>query len=320
MKKKVLVTGNAGFIGFHLCNKLLDQGHIIVGIDNLNSYYDQKLKLSRNRQLLNHQNFSFIQADINSLDYKNLNHFDIAVNLAAQPGVRLRKDKHYLYEHSNIKGFESFCNFCLKNNIDQVIYASSSSVYSDQGEGKFDENSTTLNPKSIYGKSKLENEFFAEQFSKKHNISFVGLRFFSVYGPWGRPDMAYYSFTEAIKKNAQISLHNNGEMARDMTYIDDVIEGIVGAINFQFNNKKTPLNEVFNLGNDHPIKTKQMLETIESKLGSHAKIKNIRTTNESLRTHANISKSRKLLGYSPKISFNEGIVRFLDWHADYIRR
>jgi len=315
---KILVTGSSGFIGFHLVKRLLNCGNKVIGVDNHNDYYDVSLKELR-KNSINSSNFTFYLQDLNKINIQD-NDIDLAINLAAQAGVRVKKDKEFLYENSNIKGFEAFCNFCKQKKINKIIYASSSSVYSDQGEGKFDENSTTLSPKSIYGKSKLENEFFAKQFSKKHNISFVGLRFFSVYGPWGRPDMAYYSFTEAIKRNAQISLHNNGEMARDMTYIDDVIEGIIGAINFQFNNKKIPLNEIFNLGNDHPIKTKQMLETIESKLGSHAKIKNIRTTNESLRTHANISKSRKLLGYSPKISFNEGIVRFLDWHADYIRR
>lgn len=319
MKKKFLVTGNAGFIGFHLCNKLLEQGHTIVGIDNLNSYYDQKLKLSRNGRLLNHQNFSFIQRDIKSLGYEDLNNIDIAVNLAAQPGVRLSKDKYHLYEHSNIKGFESFCNFCLNNNIDRVIYASSSSVYSDEGGGKFSENSSKLDPKSLYGKSKLANEIFAQQFSEEHNISFVGLRFFSVYGPWGRPDMAYFSFADSITKGMPITLYNKGKMARDMTYIDDIISGVSAAIDFQFsdNNK---ISKIFNLGNDYPIETINLLRTLEEKLGKKALIKHKQSINESLYTHADLQNAKNQLGYSPKMSFNDGIDQFLDWYKHYGKR
>lgn len=314
---KILITGAAGFIGYHLSKKLLALGHDVTGVDNFSDYYDVSLKKERTSRL-EHQNFCFLKKDINELNSMNTS-FDLAINLAAQPGVRLPSSHHYLYKSTNEDGFENFMQFCLKNNIEKVIYASSSSVYSDGAIGRYKESSTKLLPKSKYGVSKLKNEQHAKKMFEKYNLSVIGLRFFSVYGPWGRPDMAYFLFTEAIKNNSQIFLHNNGQMARDMTYIDDVVEGIVRTINFQINSLK-PINEIFNLGNDHPIETIKLLQTIEKKLGLRAKIKNTKTLNESWRTHANISKSRTLLGYSPKVSFNEGIEKFLNWHSQYVRR
>lgn len=313
---KIFITGTSGFIGFSLAKALLDKGHKVYGIDDHNNYYDVSLKEERNR-LLKHQNFSFELTSLSKINFKQK--FDLAINLAAQPGVRLRQDKHHLYEHSNIKGFESFCNFCLNNNIDRVIYASSSSVYSDEGGGKFSENSSKLDPKSLYGKSKLANEIFAQQFSEEHNISFVGLRFFSVYGPWGRPDMAYFSFADSITKGMPITLYNKGKMARDMTYIDDIISGVSAAIDFQFsdNNK---ISKIFNLGNDYPIETINLLRTLEEKLGKKALIKHKQSINESLYTHADLQNAKNQLGYSPKMSFNDGIDQFLDWYKHYGKR
>tara|TARA_A100001388_G_scaffold215850_1_gene166358 strand:+ start:3130 stop:4080 length:951 start_codon:yes stop_codon:yes gene_type:complete len=312
---KVLVTGSSGFIGFHLIKKLLSSGHEVVGIDDHNDYYNPDLKLKR-LALLESKNFSFYKMDINSISLKDTN-FDLAINLAAQAGVRVSKDKEYLYESSNITGFKSFCNFCLEKDISKILYASSSSVYSDNDKGKFCEHKTLLNPKSEYGKSKHLNEMHASELIKSCDLSMVGLRFFSAYGPFGRPDMAYYSFTKAIKENRVISLNNEGNMYRDMTYIDDIIQGTLGAIVYLFNPECKNKNEIFNLGNDAPIKTSYLLYKIEKIIGKKALIEHFNTKNENIKTHADITKAKNLLGYDPKMSFDEGIERFLDWHKHY---
>ena len=312
---KVLVTGSSGFIGFHLVKKLIDNGHKVVGIDNHNDYYNPRLKLERHA-LLDTKNFTFYESDINNISITEKS-FDLAINLAAQAGVRVSKEKEHLYEHSNVKGFESFCDFCKKNNIDKILYASSSSVYADTNEDKFCEDSTPVNPKSIYGKSKLANEIYASQLINTSDLSLIGLRFFSVYGPYGRPDMAYFAFTKAIKEKDIIYLNNDGNMYRDMTYVDDIIEGIYGAINYAMSSENKNRNEIFNLGNDTPIKVSDMLNKIEKILGKKALIEQSTTENEAFKTHADITKAKNLLGYDPKINFNEGIEKFINWHKKY---
>lgn len=315
---KIFVTGSSGFIGFNLIKRLLIDGHEVVGIDNHNDYYSRELKLTR-LSLLEAKNFSFYEQDLNNItiDGKNI---DLAINLAAQAGVRVSKEKEYLYKTSNIDGFSSFCNFCIKKNIKKVIYASSSSVYSDKKKMGFCEKDTVLNPKSEYGKSKLLNEKYASHIAKLHNFSMVGLRFFSVYGPYGRPDMAYYLFTEAIKKQQTITLNNEGNMYRDMTYIDDIINGIIGAIDYVFKSQNIGKNEIFNLGNNNPIQTSYLLHTIEDYLGKTALLKYSKTRNEMLFTHADIMKSKNLLGYNPQINFIEGIRNFLEWYEYYEKK
>ena len=312
---KILVTGSSGFIGFHLIKQLLNAGHEVVGVDDHNDYYNPKLKLKR-LALLDSKNFIFHQLNINDISIGNQN-FDLAINLAAQAGVRVPKEKVYLYESSNIKGFESFCNFCKKTNINKIIYASSSSVYSDSNKEKFCEEDSLLKPASVYGKSKLLNETYASELIRSYDVSMVGLRFFSVYGPFGRPDMAYYSFTQAIKEKRTLCLNNQGNMYRDMTYIDDIIQGILGAIDYILKPGSKNKNEIFNLGNDAPIKTTYLLHKIEKTIGKKALIQNFTTENENIKTHADITKAKNLLGYNPKVSFDEGIERFLDWHKQY---
>ena len=198
-----------------------------------------------------------------------------------------------------------------------MIYASSSSVYSDQEDGKFVEKDTKLVPRSKYGNSKLANEIYAEKITTETNISAVGLRFFSVYGPFGRPDMAYFSFTEALKNNLPITLNNNGNMARDMTFVDDIIDGVEGAVDYLLESRSQIKNEIFNLGNDSPITTLKLLHTLEKKLNKKSEIIHQITKNESRFTHADITKAKKLLGYSPKISFEDGMEQFLNWHKTY---
>tara|TARA_Y100001935_G_C17284502_1_gene499509 strand:+ start:53 stop:1003 length:951 start_codon:yes stop_codon:yes gene_type:complete len=312
---KILVTGSSGFIGFHLVTKLLSAGYKVVGIDDNNDYYNPKLKFKR-LALLNSKNFTFYESDINSMSISEQG-FDLAINLAAQAGVRVRKEKEYLYEHSNIKGFMSFCNLCKKKNINKIIYASSSSVYADINDGKLCEASTSLIPKSTYGKSKLNNEKYASQLINLSNFSFVGLRFFSVYGPYGRPDMAYYAFTKAINEKEIIKLNNNGNMYRDMTFIDDIVQGIFGAIDYVFSPENENKNEIFNLGNDAPIKISDMLQNLQQIIGKKALIQPSTTNNEALKTHADITKAKSLLGYDPRVCFDEGINFFLDWYKYY---
>ena len=312
---KILITGSSGFIGFHLIKKLLDLDHKIYGVDNHNDFYSTSLKEKR-RKLLDSSRYRFFEQDINNISIPE-NNFDLAINLAAQPGVRIKKNKQYLYEHTNIQGFKAFCNFCKHKKITKIIYASSSSVYSDESKQKFSESNTKLKPISQYGRSKLKNEEYASYFAKKNNIHMVGLRFFSVYGPYGRPDMAYFSFTESLKNNGTIKLNNKGDMSRDMTYIDDLIEGILGAINFISEQKESSNNEIFNLGNECPIKTTTLLKTLQKKLNKKSKIVNINTKNEVSNTYADITKAKNLLGYVPQINFEEGINKFLDWHNGY---
>ena len=210
-------------------------------------------------------------------------------------GVRVSKEREHLYKSTNIDGFKSVCNFCIKNNIKKIIYASSSSVYSDQNLGKFSE-SSDLKPKSLYGLSKLENENYAEYINKNFNVSLIGLRFFLYHL---RPDMAYYIFSDCIKNNNTVTLINQGNMARDMTYIHDIVQGIMKAINYIGMNDKN-FHEIFNLGNDNPIKTLDLLNMIKEEYAATPKIIKNTTDNESFFTHADITKAKKLLGYRPK--------------------
>ena len=311
---KILVTGSSGFIGYHLVKKLIKDGHKVIGIDNHNDYYDVQLKELRNK-LNQSNNFNFYLQDINNIDIQDTD-IDLAVNLAAQAGVRVSKDKEYLYEQSNVHGFEAFCDFCRQKDIKKIIYASSSSVYSDNHTEKFKEEFTNLAPKSIYGHSKLKNEIFASNFCKSEDISMIGLRFFSVYGPFGRPDMAYFLFASAAQTNRPILLNNKGNMSRDMTFIDDVIDGILGAISYSNENPKNK-HEIFNLGNDNPILTSDLLEIINDNFNTQIQTKHAQTKNEALMTHADITKAKNLLGYEPKVSIKDGMNAFLEWYKNY---
>ena len=310
---RILITGVAGFIGFHLAKKLIEQGHEIVGIDNINDYYDTDLKKSR-LSILESENFEFNELDINQISSLNKS-FDLIVNLAAQAGVRVPEEKKANYQHSNVNGFKKVVDYCIEHSIEKLIYASSSSVYDDSSSQSFSENDTDLKPKSLYGETKLFNEEYIEKLNSR--IDCIGLRFFSVYGPFGRPDMAYFSFTESLKKGQPIKLHNNGSMARDMTFIDDAIDGIIKSIDFLMNSDKEIGNELFNIGNNSPILTSDLLKILESNLKLKAQVENIMVSDESLYTHANLDKSKSMLGYNPKISLEEGIKEFLNWHKTY---
>ena len=308
---RLLLTGCAGFIGFHTAQKLLSNGCYILGIDNLDDYYCQKLKKNRLELLTNNKNFKFKNCDINKffIDEKN---FDAVIHLAAQPGVRLPKSMHHKYMHANIDGFEHIIDQASKNNIRRFIYASSSSVYSGNTKVPYCESHKLENPTSLYGKTKLNNELFADKFIEKMKI--IGLRFFTVYGPWGRPDMAYFSFTKKIKENTEIILYNHGDTQRDMTYIDDISDGILQSL---LKVDSIDGHAIFNLGNTKPVNTKYLISLIEERYGKEAKIKYLDIKNEVKITLADITKAQTLINYAPKISIDSGLKLFFDWYDAY---
>tara|TARA_X000000950_G_scaffold215103_1_gene258861 strand:+ start:16803 stop:17753 length:951 start_codon:yes stop_codon:yes gene_type:complete len=312
---RLIVTGCSGFIGFHCCNSLLNQGHEVIGIDNISDYYSTKLKNDRLTILNQFESFNFFKHDLKkTLQLELKREVDVFIHLAAQPGVRLPLTEYYRYDLSNILGFSNILNFISNFEIKNLIFASSSSVYGGNTNPVFSE-TDSLDPKSYYALTKLHNENTAKIFSLERNMNIVGLRFFTVYGPFGRPDMAYFSFLESLYKNEDINLFNNGLMFRDMTYITDIIDGIMRTIEFMRSNDN--IFEIFNLGNDTPIQTIELLNKLENLSGSKAKIINLDSSGEVKHTHADLSKSRKLLGYDPKVDLNQGLYEFHEWYKSY---
>ena len=319
---KIVVTGVAGFIGFHLTKKLLEKKKIVIGLDNLNDYYDVKLKKSRLKELLKYKNFSFKKIDISN--YKKtekvfkVKNIKIIVNLAAQAGVSQSLTNPKSYLNSNIIGFFNILELAKKYKVKKILYASSSSVYGNQN-GPFKEKDNTDKPLQFYAVTKKTNELMAHSYHHLHDISFVGLRFFTAYGPWGRPDMALYKFSNEIKSNKKITLFNKGNYLRDFTYIDDVIEGVLGSLNFLIKKSKNKkIYKIFNIGRGKPIKVIQYLKLIEKNLGKKSKIllKEKRKTDANV-THASLNEINKHLKYTPKINIEEGIFKFINWYKRY---
>jgi len=314
--EKILVTGCSGFIGMHLCKSLLDNDIVVYGIDNMNDYYDTTLKEKRLEILKKYKKFSYTKIDI--VDYKNLDNIfkgfkpDKVVNLAAQAGVRHSLTNPNIYINSNINGFMNILECCRHNNIKGLIYASSSSVYGGNKKIPFSENDVVDNPISIYAASKKANELMAHTYSSLFNIHTTGLRFFTVYGPWGRPDMAMYIFTENILNNKPISVFNHGKMKRDFTYIDDIINGINFAIN------KNYKCEIFNLGNNRHEDLMEIITILEQNLGKKADINFKRIQlGDVEKTYADIEKAKVMLGYKPKINVDKGIKNFIKWYMAF---
>jgi UDP-glucuronate 4-epimerase len=311
-----LITGAAGFIGFHLCKKLLDEDNIILGIDNLNSYYDPALKLNRLKQLKSYKNFKFKKIDISNRKLINpvFNKFkpNKVINLAAQAGVRYSLQNPYAYIDSNLVGFLNILELCRQNETEGFIYASSSSVYGEKKKVPFSIQDRVDKPISLYAASKKANELIAHSYSHLYGLHTTGLRYFTVYGPWGRPDMAYYIFTKKIINEEPICVFNNGNMKRDFTFIDDIILGTKAAIekNYSF--------EIFNLGNNISVNLLEFIKTIEDKLNKKAIIDfQPMQPGDVKETYADISESEKKLGFKPKISIYEGIPKFIDWYENY---
>ena len=315
-KERILVTGCAGFIGMQLCKSLLDDGFNVFGIDNVNDYYDPKLKENRLKILNNYKLFSFLKLDITELDKLNSTFKDFkpskVVNLAAQAGVRYSIENPHTYINSNINGFMNILECCVKNNIKGLIYASSSSVYGGNTKIPFSENDIINKPISIYAVSKVTNELMAHTFNNLYGLRSTGLRFFTVYGPWGRPDMAMYIFTKKILNGESIDVFNFGKMKRDFTFIDDIITGIRSAI------EKNHKCEIFNLGNSKIENLLDVISNIESELNCKAKI-NFKPIQpgDVKKTFADIDKAKKLLKFNPSISINSGIKKFINWYNGY---
>ena len=311
--KKILVTGAAGFIGFHLSKSLLEDGSEVLGIDNVNDYYDPKLKWARLDILKKYDNFKFDRVDIadRELVTKSFSSFkpNKVVNLAAQAGVRYSIENPYAYMSSNLVGFLNIIELCRHNDVEGLIYASSSSVYGGNKKIPFSVDDRVDNPISLYAATKKSNELIANSYSHLYGLHTTGLRFFTVYGPWGRPDMAMYIFADKISRGEPIPVFNNGNMKRDFTYIDDIIAGTRAAID------KNYACEVFNLGNHKSEQLMAMIDLIQNELGKKAIIDYLpMQPGDVSESFAEIDKSYKLLNYIPHTNIDVGIVKFIEWY------
>jgi len=315
--QKILITGAAGFIGYHLSRSLLKDGAIILGIDNLNNYYDTGLKEQRLKRLKGFKNFTFKKIDL--INEKKLNNVflnfnpSIVIHLAAQAGVRYSIENPRAYLDSNLIGFHNVIEQCRRCKINKLIYASSSSIYGLNEKTPFSVNDKTDYPVSLYGATKKSNELVAHAYSHLYGVKTIGLRFFTVYGPWGRPDMAYFSFTKKIIEGRKIEVFNHGNMQRDFTYIDDIVDGIRNTIEKDFN------FEIFNLGNSKSEDLMTMIRIIEKELNINAKIvfKDMQA-GDVFKTYADIKKSSKMLDFKPKVSLQFGLKRTIDWYKSFI--
>ena len=321
--KKILITGVAGFIGYHLADKLLSKNYQIIGIDNLNDYYDPILKQDRLNNLKKFSNFEFHKIDFiqnNELtSIFNNNQFNQVIHLGAQAGVRYSITNPQFYIDTNITGFLNILENCNNYNIKNIIYASSSSIYGDNNDLLFSENDKTEKQISMYGVSKKTNELMAHTYSNLYGLKTIGLRFFTVYGPWGRPDMALYIFTKAIIENKNIDLFNKGCHTRSFTYISDIVEPIYRLIKINENNQKIlSNNDILNIGGSEPVKLLRFIDIIEDYLGKKAKIKLKPMQQGDIQdTNADITKLKKITDYKPQVDIEEGIKRFIDWYKAY---
>jgi len=333
---KVLITGAAGFIGFHLSHKLLEKGYQVIGIDNLNDYYDPGLKKDRLNILEKYNSFNFHKVDLKDKaevdgifeTYKPTH----VVNLAAQAGVRYSIENPYAYVDSNLIGFMNILEACRNFPVKHLIYASSSSVYGGNRVVPFSTSHNVDHPVSLYAATKKSNELMAHTYSHLYGIPTTGLRFFTVYGPWGRPDMAYFSFTRDIIAGKPIKVFNHGKMERDFTYIDDIIEGIVRlmdripAANKDWDETKDDIStsfapyKIYNIGNNEPVSLLRFIEILEVKIGKKAeKIYMDMQPGDVLRTYADVSDLERDIGFRPSTSLEQGLDEFVKWYKDYYK-
>ena len=315
-KPITLVTGAAGFIGFHVAKSLLKDDVKVIGIDNLNPYYDVSLKNARLEQLTTQHNFTFYHKDIKDLDaLKNIfssHKIERICNLAAQAGVRYSMEDPFVYQESNIKGFLNLLEMARQHPVDNFVYASSSSVYGNNKELPFRVEDNVDTPISLYAATKKSNELMAYTYSHLFNIPLTGLRYFTVYGPWGRPDMALFLFTSAMLKGKTIDIYNFGKMKRDFTYIDDIVNGTISSLDNPFK------YEIFNLGNSKTVELMELIKIVEEELGINAK-KNFLPLQpgDVPETYADIDKAKSMLGYNPKTSISSGVKKFIAWYREY---
>ena len=318
---KILVTGAAGFIGYHLCRKLYGSGHEIVGIDSMNAYYDVALKEMRLAQLEKLGcRFSFKKLDICNrdllFDLLKQGRFDAVCNLAAQAGVRYSIQNPYTYIENNVAGFLNILEGCVQNQVPYLVYASSSSVYGRCDKQPFSENMQVDTPASLYAATKKADELMAHVYSQMYGLPVVGLRFFTVYGSYGRPDMAYFKFADRIAHDQEIELYNNGNMKRDFTYIDDVTAGIEKVLTATYKDK--PKYRIYNIGRGKPENLMDFVRIIEQGLGKKANIKLMPLQKgDVLETFADISALKKDFGYEPTTDLKYGIAKFIEWFKGY---
>lgn len=334
---KILVTGSAGFIGFHVSKRLLKEGNEVVGLDNINDYYSVQLKEDRLKQLLDQPNFTFYKNDLEDLasmqDIFMKEKFDVVINLAAQAGVRYSLENPHAYINSNIVGFTNILECSRHHNIQHLIYASSSSVYGANESLPFSIHDNIDHPMSLYAATKKSNELMAHTYSQLFNLPTTGLRFFTVYGPWGRPDMALFLFTKAILEGKEIDVFNNGDMLRDFTFVDDIVESIFRLTQrpAKSNPEWSGLNpdpgtsyapyRVYNIGNNSPVKLLDFIEAIEKKLEIAAK-KNFLPlqAGDVPQTFANVDDLINDIQFKPETKIQDGIDQFIEWYVSYYKK
>jgi UDP-glucuronate 4-epimerase len=324
MTVPIIVTGAAGFIGHAVAHRLLARGETVIGIDIVNDYYDPALKEARLATFEGHDKFTFVRCDIaDAATIAKLvkdNGVRRVVHLAAQAGVRYSIENPFAYERSNLAGHLSVMEACRHApDFEHLVYASSSSVYGDKpmGGAGFTEDEPALSPVSLYAATKRACELMSQSYATLYGFPQTGLRFFTVYGPWGRPDMAYFSFTQKILKGESIEVFGNGKMARDFTYIDDIVDGIIGALD---NPPATAEHRVLNIGDSHPVGLMEMIETLEKAIGHEAvKVMRPMQPGDVTATYADVSKLHALTGYKPKVMLAEGLQRFADWYLSHYK-
>lgn len=331
---RILVTGAAGFIGFHLCRRLLARGDVVLGLDNLNSYYEVSLKQSRLAHLTPQAGFSFVQTDLADRPAMeqlfSVEQFDIVIHLAAQAGVRYSLENPHAYVDSNLTGFMNILEGCRHTGVKHLVFASSSSVYGANTAIPFSIHQNVDHPISLYAATKKANELMAHSYASLFNLPVTGLRLFTVYGPWGRPDMAYFSFTRAILEGRPINIFNRGRMQRDFTYVDDIVEGIVRIADKPAEKNPTWSGtqpdpgtsfapyRIYNIGNNKPVELLQFIEILEQQLGITAQ-KNFlpMQAGDVPATFADIDELAAATGFRPATSLEDGIARFVAWFRSY---
>ncbi|MCE5333929.1 MAG: NAD-dependent epimerase [Desulfobacteraceae bacterium] len=334
--QKVLVTGAAGFIGFHSCRRLLDEGREVVGLDNLNGYYDVALKKARLALLTGYDRFRFVKASLEDRgelsSIMESGRFHCAVNLAAQAGVRYSLVNPHAYADSNLSGFLNILEGCRNTGVRHLVFASSSSVYGLNAQTPFSTHDNVDHPVSLYAATKKANELMAHSYSHLYGISVTGLRFFTVYGPWGRPDMALFKFTKAILDDEPIEIYNHGKMQRDFTYIDDITEGILRVVdrppvadpdwsgNASDPSSSSAPYRIYNIGNNRPVGLMEFIEILENALGKKAKKKFLpMQPGDVTTTYADITALEEAVGFRPGTPLENGIRAFVAWYKQYYR-
>ena len=340
ISKQILVTGAAGFIGYHLCEALIKQGHRVIGLDNINNYYDVNLKYARLHELgiqkeaamvfseitestIHGPNMQFIRLNLEDREalpklFKTFN-FDMVCNLAAQGGVRFSIENPEAYIDSNVTGFLNILECCRHHRVKRLVYASSSSVYGNSGDTPFKETTNVDTPISLYAATKKSNELMAHTYSHLYKFETIGLRFFTVYGPWGRPDMAMFLFTDAIINNKPIKVFNNGNLSRDFTYIDDIISGLVNTL--LKDSKNDSLYKLYNIGNGTPVQLLDFIVSLEKVLDITA-IKNLQPmqAGDVHQTFADTTSLEKDYNYKPQITVDKGIQAFVLWYKGFYNK